>query len=325
MLAAGGASVAAKLIRLLQARQSQAERASRYRLLAEETAADGIRRIARGQIDLATGRLDGAGGKDLDKAVHEARKAFKRLRALLRLTRGELGDDVYRHENEAFRDAGRRLSGARDASVMGETLEALVARHREELPAGAFGGLRSALDAEADTARGRLIEGSADIRGLVAELGAARIRVATWTLPEGRGVDVLAPGFERVYKRGRRAARAAQDDPSAESLHELRKRAKDLWHAAQVLHPAAPEDMRKLASEAHELSDVIGEDHDLAVLLEGAGRRSGKLRPGELELLEALVERRRGRLRREALARAKRIYRRKPAKVAATVAGKAAA
>ena len=46
-----------------------------------------MRRIARGQLDLAGEQLDaGAGGRgDLDGAVHETRKAFKRLRALVRV------------------------------------------------------------------------------------------------------------------------------------------------------------------------------------------------------------------------------------------------
>ena len=46
--------------------------------------------------------------------MHEARKDLKKLRALLRMTRGELGDATFRRENPCFRDAGRELAGVRD-------------------------------------------------------------------------------------------------------------------------------------------------------------------------------------------------------------------
>jgi hypothetical protein len=65
---------------------------------------------------------------DLNPAVHEARKDLKKLRAVLRLVRDDLGDAVYRSENVRFRDAGRMLSGARDAHVRVETLAALRER-----------------------------------------------------------------------------------------------------------------------------------------------------------------------------------------------------
>src|ERR671931_531641 len=70
-------------------------------------AAEGVRRIARGQIDLAVELLESADGGELDEAIHESRKAFKRLRALVRLARDPLGDEAYRRENETFRDAPR--------------------------------------------------------------------------------------------------------------------------------------------------------------------------------------------------------------------------
>lgn len=78
--------------------------------------------------------------------------------------------------------------------------------------------------------------------------------------------------------------------------------------------------MKKLAGRAHDLSDLTGEDHDLAVLLAVARQRTGVLEPGELDLLALLVERRRARLQRKALKCGKRVYARKPVKLAGLVA-----
>lgn len=321
MAAAGaGAAVAVKRTRD-KARRAEAERARAYRLRRGEDAGDGVRRVARGQLDLAAEQLDaGTGlGGDLDGAVHETRKAFKRLRALVRVSRDALGDEAYRRENTIFRDAGRRLSGARDAAVMVQTLDAITARYRDELGDDAFAGLRGVLALEAAAASRELADDRATVDEVQGTLEAARRRIGGWPLSEDGGLAMLEPGFERIYRRGRRALKAARKDPDTESLHELRKRAKDLWHAAQVLRPAAPKPMKKLARGAHALSDVVGDDHDLAVLRAAARERHAALAPGELALLEALVARHRRRLQRKALARGERLYARKPARLAKLV------
>jgi hypothetical protein len=128
--AVGGAvATGALAAKLAGDRLSSREDPRRFRLREDESAPDGIRRIACGQLDLSIERLDGDTDEDLGTAVHEARKSFKRLRATVRLARDELGDDVYRRENTAFRDAGRRLVGTRDSQVLLETLEALSERY----------------------------------------------------------------------------------------------------------------------------------------------------------------------------------------------------
>jgi CHAD domain-containing protein len=319
--AGGAAAVVVKRTWDRRARRGEDERARAFRLHRGEDTGDGIRRIARGQLDRASGELDAGTGMrgDLDGAVHETRKAFKRLRALVRLSRDALGDDVYRRENRIFRDAGRKLSGARDAAVLVETLDGLTARYRDELDHDAFRGLRDALASEAAAASSALSDDRTAVDQVEGTLEAARRRVGGWPLPDDGGPAVLEPGFERIYRRGRRALKAARKDSDTECLHELRKRAKDLWHAAQVLRPAAPKAMKQLARRAHALSDVVGDDHDLAVLRGAARERHAALAPGELALLEGLIARRRARLQRRALARGRRVYARTPAKLAKLV------
>jgi CHAD domain-containing protein len=298
------------------------ERARAYRLQPTEPTPDGVRRIARGQIDLAHEELTGDGHGDIGDAVHETRKAFKRLRALVRLARDELGDEVYRRENTTFRDAGRALSGVRDAAVLVATLDDVIARYAGELAIGTFRGLHDALADEARTAHDAIEGDQGAVDGVIATLDAARDRVAGWPLPDNEAdVAILAPGFKRIYRRGRRALAAAEDDTGTESLHEVRKRAKDLWHAAQVLRPADRKKLKKLGRRAHDLSDVVGEDHDLAVLLEAARQRPHALATGERGLLVALVGRRRAELQRTALKQGRKLYARKPRKLAKLIRG----
>jgi CHAD domain-containing protein len=316
-VAAGGAAIVAGAAGLRRRSSRQRERERRYRIRRGEPADDGLRRVARGQIDLAEEHL--ARGDAV--GLHEARKALKRLRTAVRLGRRGLGADTARRENRAFRDAGRRLAGARDAHVLLATLDDLSRRYEDELPPERFEALRAAL-AEADEAAVASVNNGDGGRAAArTELRAARSRVAGWTLDDEEG-GVLVDGLRRIYRRGRRAHRAARAEPTTQALHEWRKRVKDLWHAAQLLRPAAPKVLKPLARDAHQLSNVLGEDHDLAVLRADALRRRAECfpEPAELEALTGLIDRRRAELRERAFALGAKVYGRKPGKLAARVA-----
>jgi CHAD domain-containing protein len=286
----------------------------RFRLGEGERVPEGVGRIARGQLDMSIERLEGDTDEDFGTAVHETRKSLKRLRAIVRLARDELGDEAYRRENVAFRDAGRRLGGARDSQVLLETLDALTDRIPDEAPPKRFERFKRTLVGQHGAAQRRLHERAA-VAEVLGELRQARKRVGDWHF-EREGLDSLAPGFQRIYRRGRRAYRTARQEPSTENLHELRKRAKYLWYAAQIVRGAAPK-MKRIARRAHELSDLIGEDHDLALLIERAYERGDRF-PDETAASElaALVERRRAELQREALELGQGLFGKKPRKVA---------
>lgn len=72
-----------------------------YKVKKNESVGAGIRRVAREEIEEALDRLD-AGKADPEKTVHELRKHFKRLRAVARLVRADLGAP------RSDRSAGRR-------------------------------------------------------------------------------------------------------------------------------------------------------------------------------------------------------------------------
>jgi CHAD domain-containing protein len=276
----------------------------KYRLRKGEAVPEGVARIACGRIDNALDELRGKTDSTPEEAVHEARKDMKKLRALLRLVRAELGDKAFRRESTHFRDAGRELSGVRDADVMLATLGELEERYQGELRAKAAGDLRQALEAHRiRTAAGARAQAS---EAAIEMLEGARRRVAGWPL-EHDGFEAVEGGLRRVYRQGRQAWRAAEDDPSVEALHEWRKRVKDLWYHCLILRGTWKPVMSALADEAHELSDRLGDDHDLAVLLAWAEDHGA----GSSEL-EAVVAGRRRELRDDAFAYGARLYADKP-------------
>jgi CHAD domain-containing protein len=258
-----------------------------------------VTRVARGRIDHAIDELRGKSGSTPEEAVHEARKDMKKIRALLRLSRDEVGKDTYRRENACFRDAARELAGTRDSDVMLEAFGTL------ELSPGVAWELRKAIRAERERGGGDGRDAAA--RASVAILKEARKRVGDWQL-ERDSFDALAGGLKRTYRRGRRGFRAASEEPSVESLHELRKRVKDLWYHHTLLRELWPPVMTAVGDQAHELSDLLGDDHDLAML---AGWMRDHAPAAGPEFFEA-VERRRDELQTKALALGALLYAEKP-------------
>ncbi len=317
---AGGAMAAAKLgwDRITSGDQR------RFRLRDEEPVPEGLQRIAVGQIDQSIEGLAGEGDADTSTAIHEARKSLKRLRTVVRLARDELGDYVYRRDNRAFRDAGRRLSGARDSRVLLDALSDVSERHPDKAPREALLPFRRMLLSQHANAQRRLQADDAAAE-VLRELREVRARVPYWPL-ERENIESLAPGFERIYRRGRKAYRRALKEPSTENLHELRKRTKDLWYAGQVVRPASPKQLKAISKRAQELSELIGEEHDLALLADSAEARPDRFgdEAGLADLLK-VIKGRRKRLRRKALKRGETLFKQKPKKVARLLEGPASA
>lgn len=235
-----------------------------YRFGADEDVRDAIVRCAREQLDHAVSELSERIGEDPVAAVHEARKAVKKQRSLLRLSRGAMAPRQRRRENRASREAARGLSDARDADVMVQTLDQLAERYAGHLPESTFAAVSGRLQAGRDRQRARTTGSALDDRA-VRELGGARLRVDDWTFRQG-GWKAIEPGLIRSYRQGRTAWRRAQHEPSLEDLHAWRKRVKDLWYQQRLLAPICGPAAAGQAKDAHRLADLLGDDHDLGVL-----------------------------------------------------------
>jgi CHAD domain-containing protein len=307
-VAVAGAAAAGKagLEKLREGGQKGSSRA--YRLKSEEKPKQGVRRIARGRAADALEQLEDAdaGG------VHEARKDLKKLRSLLRLVRDDLGADFYRTENRRFRDAGRRLSAARDAEVKLETLDSLQERFGEELQADGLKDFRRTLSEERAQAADDVQGGAEPVKESVRAITMGRNRVTGWKL-QTQGWELVGPGLVRSYRRGRREMKKTLAEPGPATVHEWRKRSKDLWYQLCILRDAWPEAIGAAADEAHELGDLLGDHHDLEVLAEDArGRHELFADPKDGKRLVKLAKRRQDELLDQAIDLGRRLYAEKP-------------
>jgi CHAD domain-containing protein len=280
-----------------------------FELKRKETVPEGIRRVVCEQIDKALKVLDGSAHKRVtDEAVHEARKCFKQARGALRLVRKELGRKLFDRENCTFRDAGRPLSEVRDAKVMVDTLDELAKHYHGQLSSGSFKQLRAALEARRRETRKRVLDENHATRAIVRNVRQVSQRVADWPLVH-KGWKAIGPGLHQTYAQGRDAMNAAIRDCTDEAFHEWRKRAKDVRYEIELLTRAWPEIMESMADAAHHLTDLLGQDHDLAVLQDISENELKESVPkDEQELLKPLAAQRRSDLQKEARELGRKIY-----------------
>jgi len=283
-----------------------------YRIKRGETVRQGVERIAMEQIRRARRELRGD-APDAAEAVHQARKRFKKLRALLRLVRPVMSQQVFKAENRFFRDKARALASARDDQVMLDTLETLGAGGSEESVPEELAGLRDRLAARRDA---HLQSGGEDLGDRMSEVAEALERypdrIADWRI-WAKGFEALAPGLERSYREGRKALKAVCKKPDQVRFHEWRKRVKDHWYHSRLLTGLWPEVMEARGVELSRLADLLGDEHDLAVFgqtLDTAAKES--LTPEAEKRLLRQVSRRQKRLRRKALVLGRRVYAEKP-------------
>jgi CHAD domain len=221
-----------------------------------------VKRIAIVLADDALEQLREAAAGARDETVHEARKRFKELRALLRLIENAAGGRRTRRARLQLRDAGRSLSGARDADALGETLLKLHER---------FGG---AFDRSREFTR-RLIEeaqaGVLDADTASRLTAAVRNNVAIWSFEAA--MEDVHDDLRKSFRAAQRAMRAALVERSPAAFHEWRKREKDCWYQARMTEEIVPA-MHEGEPLLRRLARILGDHHDLVVLREIAAKHA---------------------------------------------------
>lgn len=229
---------------------------------------------------------------DFDHSVHELRKSIKRTRAVLRLVRSEIGEKRYQHENTLLRDTARMWGPTRDAVVLAKLAEQVFPELEldDHVKDDIVTTLR--IRAEASTRAARLDQQRFTDTAVALHGFAGRI----YAVPtEGPGSipdtwDSIEPGISLLARRVVRRRDKAVAKPTTERLHAWRRSAKYLGYLTSLLHvEPSDSDIARARSqsarnghgedpllERHELlsqlGSLLGDDHDLAVLIETLGR-----------------------------------------------------
>ena len=281
-----------------------------YRLERGESVISGLKRVVREEIESAGDHLSGKKKATRDEAIHDARKSLKKVRATLRLVRGEMGE-AYVRENARLRDIAGRLSEFRDAFAIIGTFDDLKHKFQDEGGGAKLRSVRAGLAKRRDES-GREEDVGMVLNAAAAALEKASKRVKKWPL-EKDGYEAVAPGLEGTYRDGRNALARARKDPSAENFHQLRKRVKDHWYHVRLLEGLWAEVMGAYEKSLKDLEDWLGNDHNLTVLRDRIAAEPAFFgKEKQIDLTFDLIARYQKELRANALPLAERIYEEKP-------------
>lgn len=280
---------------------------STYRLLTDESVGDGVKRIVEELASEAQAHLRTDDPAEIPEAIHETRKLCKKARGLARLVRPALGED-YTPTNRLFRDAARELGPIRDPHAISGTFEDLAAVPGllGETVANKTG---DQLAERAEEATMRILENERDRISRASELiEEARSQSVDWNIPDE--FEPIGCGVAKTYKRGRKRFTEASRTRESDVFHEWRKRVKYLWYQTRLLRNSAPSILRPLANRLHDLSDALGDSHDLVVL--GSVIDELDLDDEELAAVDTASVGMRAKLEDRALSLASRLYAEEP-------------
>lgn len=229
-----------------------------YRFKFNETVEDGAQRILNEQVHRALTELrDNA---DPAEAVHQTRKCLKRCRALIRLVRSGLPPREFHALDRMFRAIANDLSQTRDSDIIAETIDKL----RPHATPKTLAAL-SRVEASLAKGRARATKNRGAIERAIAELEIAITAIQRLALKFG-DFDVIEKGLAAEMRRARRQYVKAYAGDCEDDFHDWRKTAQRHWRQMQLLVRAEPTLIAARIETARALSQILGENQDLAIL-----------------------------------------------------------
>lgn len=280
-----------------------------YKLEKDKSLKKNITSVVAEEVDAC---LTSLGTLNIHEAVHDIRKRLKKIRALARLVRDELGEEDYKAINIYYRDLGRELAEFRDLTAHIESLEGIRERYGDHLYVKFFNSIIKNIEKERDEMEEKLRQENFFSEHLPKQLEYARKELVKWPVAKN-DIEIILPSVQRVYKRGKKALNEAYENPGKEIFHEWRKRVKYLWYQILLLQDTWPELFGSFEAEIHELADLLGNDHDLMVLNDRLNKDGFSLGDtNQKELIHAVVREYSDHLRSSAKVKGELIYAEEP-------------
>jgi CHAD domain-containing protein len=271
-----------------------------YRIEKNEALSAAFGRIAAEEIAGALGELR---GRNRAQAMHNARKALKRLRALLRSLRVAFPKKLFRSENRRLAAVGRKIAPLRDVHVQLRTLGKL-----DDGSGNASRQIRRDLLRREQHYTRKIPELRRAVRQM---LDASRQIIASWPVHQATFPKVAA-GLTRVYKAGKKAFKAASKNPTPENLHQWRKQAKTLGYGLELIQRVGPKKIGKWIKKTEELSESLGDDHDLFLVLDALRQEHAARPASDYGSLSKRIAAKRARLQKRAFKLGTRIFGKRP-------------
>ncbi|MFH5831220.1 CHAD domain-containing protein [Halalkalibaculum sp. DA384] len=268
-----------------------------YALATDESIDEGIKRIYTDRLQQIIPTIRPP-HQNLHEAIHDARRGFKFMRALIRLIKFSLEPEAYEQQNHMFRDMGRFVSELRDLHVFILLMQYVARESHSVRPQDIEEGLNILQQQEKE-----LLEEARDQHRF--EDMADRLEEVQNAFTEQQGLpgqqSLLFPGLKEIYKKGRENYFRADEEGTKEQFHEWRKQVKYFMNAFQVLAYFWPGKLDIKGKSLAQLSDYLGEEHDLALLDDLLVDQDFRRHLGNIKAMRSYVDQKRSFLQRSAL------------------------
>lgn len=199
--------------------------------------------------------------ENIDVSVHEIRKSCKRIRAVLRLIRWDIGEDLYHLENRKFRDLSRKLSCLRDYYVVISDLADRFEAEELIIEEERFIQFINYLNDKKEKEHKHLIE--INVLGHIKEVvEQSHQDLHSFDLSK-LGPHTIQNGIKHIYQKSQDHIEKAQYRLTDVALHNLRKCTKYLLYQMQLVEEVWPDYFSNYSKALKSATDLIGDDHNL--------------------------------------------------------------
>jgi CHAD domain-containing protein len=174
-----------------------------------------------------------------------------------------LPEPVFLSLTERLGSIAKGLAPARDAQALLDAIDKIGGRAELQGESSPIRALRAWLHRRRQAAERSLEANAASdaMRGLVA-LRPALSSLAVY--PDS--FEPVASGLLTSYRSGRKAFARAFKSGSDEDFHDWRKSLQHHWRHMQLLAPCWPSELSARVELSRNLSQILGDDHDMALL-----------------------------------------------------------
>ena len=229
---------------------------SKFRIGSSADTADELKKILELQLLYVSG-LFSPSPEDAGEAIHEARRSYKRCRAILRLMRDAMGYTSYYRENINLREMQRDLSRIRDADVQCKLFSSLAESYPEFRRKTGFTRIIENARKNYDLEMNSFLEtGKAAEISLYTRSKAEEIKQYELA---GEGFKIIEGGLSRIYRQGREMGKmvfSQEADPY--EVHAFRKRAKYLQFQLTYLRTIAKPLFKAMSTSMEQLTENLG-------------------------------------------------------------------
>jgi len=197
--------------------------------------------------------------------VHEIRKSFKRINALLRLFPDTLKLEVQSFK-QPMRSMARRLTLARETTVNLQFFETMCTEKQCFV-------FQEAQDLKAQLAKenvdrlNELTQGESAFDTIYNQMQTGRHGFLEKLSETDFEID-MADELELSFQKSHDLFMAVASEYHPVEFHELRKQMKILWYQFEFVHPGQTEVPGTLSEKLHSITDRLGDDHDWYIFLQ---------------------------------------------------------